>query len=161
MIKAVFLAFLATAAAAIEDCGGGAGLFTITELSQDPPSSVGAGQNVSLTLKYTVSEGVTAGRVVKSVSYNFIPFQPTEEDLCINAPCPLTPGEHDGSTWYDWPSGISGYIDSKVEWYDLQNNLLLCIDSQLTSTGMKTNQTGQLVEYQSAHQVAFLRRGLL
>lgn len=155
MIKAAatFLALLATTSASITDCGGGAAAFKITELAQDPPSTVGTGQNVSLTLKYTVSEEVTAGRVVKSVTYNYIPFEPTEEDLCANAACPLTPGDHDGSTWYEWPSGVSGLIDSKVEWYDMKDNLLLCIDSQFTATGMKTNQTGQVVKY--------LRRGLL
>ncbi len=161
-----FLALLATATGSIEDCGGSSALFKITELAQDPPSTVATGQNVSLTLKYTVSEEVTAGRVVKSVTYNYIPFEPTEEDLCTNAACPLTPGDHDGSTWYDWPSGVSGLIGSKVEWYDLKDNLLLCIDSQLTATGMSrpplrgevckphpvggvkhTNQSGQIVKY--------------
>jgi hypothetical protein len=143
----VFLAALATATGTIEDCGGSSSLFKITDLSQDPPSTVGAGQNVSMTLKYSVSEEVTAGRVVKSVTYNYIPFDPTEEDLCTNAACPLMPGDHDGSTWYLWPSGVSGLIDSKVEWYDLKGNLLLCVDSMLTSTGMKNNQTGQVVKY--------------
>ncbi len=143
----VFLAALVTTTSSIEDCGGSSAAFKITELAQDPPSTVGAGQNVSLTLKYSVSEEVTSGRVVKSVTYNYIPFEPTEEDLCTNAACPLTPGDHDGSTWYLWPSGVSGLIDSKVEWYDLKGNLLLCIDSALTATGMKMNHSGQIVKY--------------
>ena len=93
-------------------------------------------------------EKVIGGRAVTSITYNYLPFQPTEEDLCINTECPITPGEHDGSTWYEWPSGLSGVVVSKVEWHDLSNNLLLCIESKLTATGMKnTNQSGQLAKY--------------
>ena len=149
MIKALAIAaVLATASASIKDCGGDKALYKITELSQDPPSSVATGQNVSLTLKYIVSDMVIGGRVVTSVTYNYLPLQPTEENLCINTECPITPGEHDGSTWYEWPSGVSGVVASKVQLYDLSNNLLLCIDSKLTATGMKsTNQSGQIAKY--------------
>lgn len=143
----LFLSLLSAVVASVTDCGGSSALFKITDLSQDPLSTVGVGQNVSLTLKYSVSEEVSAGRVVKSVTYNYIPFDPTEEDLCTNAECPLMPGDHDGSTWYEWPSGLSGLIDSKVEWYDTKNTLLLCIDSTLTATGMKMNHSGQVVKY--------------
>ena len=146
MIVTIALALLATASASIEDCGGSSAVFKITDLAQDPVSTVSAGQNVSLTLKYTVPQEVTGGRVVKSVMYNYIPFAPTEEDLCTNAACPLTPGDHDGSTWYVWPSGASGLIDSKVEWYDLKDTLLLCIDSQLSAT-MKKNYSTEITLY--------------
>lgn len=149
MIKALAIAaVLATASATIKDCGGDKALYKITELSQDPPSSVATGQNVSLTLKYIVPDMVIGGRVVTSVTYNYLPLKPTEENLCINTECPITPGEHDGSTWYEWPSGVSGVVVSKVQLYDLSNNLLLCIDSKLTATGMKsTNQSGQIAKY--------------
>jgi hypothetical protein len=149
MIKALALVTLLTfASAAIKDCGSDTALFKITELTQDPPSSVATGQNLSLTLKYTVPEKVIGGRSITSITYNYLPFKPTEEDLCINTECPITPGEHDGSTWYEWPSGLSGVVVSKVEWHDLSNNLLLCIESKLTATGMKnTNQSGQLAKY--------------
>lgn len=139
---------LAVASASIEDCGKGNTLFTITDLSQNPPSSVATSQNVSLLLTYTVPSIVTGGTVIKSLTYNYIPFSPTEEDLCRNAECPLEPGEQDGSTWYEWPSGLSGSVESKVEWYDTNNNYLLCIESKLVSTGMKrTNVSGQLVPF--------------
>jgi len=149
MIKALALVTLLTfASAAIKDCGSDTALFKITELTQDPPSSVATGQNLSLTLKYTVPEKVIGGRSITSITYNYLPFKPTEEDLCINTECPITPGEHDGSTWYEWPSGLSGVVVSKVAWHDLSNNLLLCIESKLTATGMKnTNQSGQVAKY--------------
>ncbi len=125
----------AVAHATITDCGAGAALFTITELSQDPPTTVTANQNVSLTLKYSAPEEITAGTATTSVTLNFIPFSPTVEDLCVKAACPITVGEHDGSSWGLFPSGVSGTLVSKVEWKDTSGRLLLCIQSKLSAAG--------------------------
>jgi hypothetical protein len=128
------LALIGAASATISDCGAGKSLFTITELSQDPPNTVKAGDNVSLTLLYSASEEITAGTATKSITLNFIPFAPTTEDLCANTACPITVGDHDGSSWYEWPAGVSGTVVSKVVWEDNQGRQLLCIQSKFSST---------------------------
>ena len=128
-----FLTSLTAAFAAIKDCGQSP-LFTITELSQIPADSISAGQNLSLTLKYTAPEEIAAGTVTKSITLNFIPFAPTEEDLCANAACPITVGEHDGSSWSLFPSGVSGTLVSKVVWEDTQGRELLCVQSSLKAS---------------------------
>lgn len=126
----LFAALAAFAAATISDCGAGKSLFTITELSQSPADTVSAGENTTLTLLYTAPEEIPAGTATKSVTLNFIPFSPTVEDLCANAPCPITVGDHDGSSWYLFPSGVSGTLVSKVVWADDQGRQLLCIQSK-------------------------------
>ena len=116
--------------AGIKDCGVSP-LFKITELAQDPVDRISGGQNLSLTLKYSASEEIPAGKVTKSITLNFIPFSPTTEDLCVNAPCPITVGDHDGSSWSLFPSGVSGTLVSKVVWADTQGRELLCVQSTL------------------------------
>ena len=117
----------------IKDCGVSS-LFKITELSQDPPDSVVANQNLSMVLKYSVPEEVISGTATKSITLNFIPFSPTVEDLCINAPCPITVGDHDGSSSFPFPTGVSGTLVSKVEWKDDKGRQLLCIQSTVKAS---------------------------
>jgi len=119
--------------ASIKDCGTGS-LFKITELSQDPPDSIKANENLHMTLKYSVPSEVISGTATKTITLNYIPFSPTVEDLCINAPCPITVGDHDGSTTYPFPSGVSGTLVSKVEWKDDKGRQLLCIQSTLKAS---------------------------
>ena len=146
----------ASASAEIADCGPGA--FTITDLSQDPPSTISAGQNVTLTLKYDSFQTVTAGTAKTSLSWNFIPFEPTVEDLCTKIVCPLEPGSHDGSATSTFPSGTTGYIESIVQWFDDLGNLLLCIKSTLTATNAPVKHQHNI----SAKQISIWhpRRGL-
>ena len=119
--------------ASIKDCGTGS-LFKITELSQSPPDSIKANENLHMTLKYSAPEEIISGTATKTVTLNFIPFSPTVEDLCANAPCPITVGDHDGSTSYPFPAGISGTVVSKVEWKDDKGRQLLCVQSTLKAT---------------------------
>ena len=130
MFRLLALGFLATAMAGVKDCGVDP-LFKITELAQDPVDRISGGQNLSLTLKYSAPDEIPAGTVTKSITLNFIPFSPTKEDLCVNAPCPITIGEHDGSSWSLFPSGVSGTLVSKVVWADTQGRELLCVQSTL------------------------------
>ncbi len=119
------------AGATISNCGVNP-LFTITELGQSPLTKVTAGQNVSLTLKYTSYAPVDAGTVTTAVTYNFIPFQPTVTDLCTSVACPLAPGDHDGSSSLATPAGISGSVVSTITWNDQHGAQLLCITSRLS-----------------------------
>ena len=138
------LALITLVSGSITDCGAGQGIFTITDLKMDPPSSVAANQNVSLVLKYTSPVLVTGGTAKTAITLNFIPFQPSSEDLCTKVFCPVQVGQHDASSFYIFPSGVSGRIITEIRWFDLTGRLLLCIKSILTATGMNHNRTGSL-----------------
>ena len=132
------LSFLAIpfVSANVRDCGKETTLFKITELSQSPIDKIKAGENLTLTLKYEVPYEITAGTVETSVSLNFIPVGSSTEDLCTTVACPLESGIHDGSTWASFPSGVSGTLVSKVNWYDEHHNNLLCIESTIKATSL-------------------------
>lgn len=129
----LILSVFSTVLASVKDCGVNP-LFTITELSQQPDTSIVANQNLSLTLKYSSPEEISAGSATKTLTLNFIPFSPTTEDLCVNAPCPITVGDHDGSSWSLFPAGVSGTLVSKVVWSDTQGRELLCVQSTLKAS---------------------------
>jgi hypothetical protein len=131
--KILCVTLFSYAMAGMKNCGVNP-LFTITELSQDPVDTIMANQNLSLTLKYMSPEEITSGSVKKSITLNFIPFSPTTEDLCANTQCPITIGEHDGSSWSLFPSGVSGTLVSKVVWNDAQGRELLCVQSSLKAS---------------------------
>ena len=102
-------------------------LFTIDTLTLSPADTIMACQNVSLGLIYTSPESVTSGTATTSITYNFLPIEPTVDDLCLSIPCPLDPGTHDGSTTYPFPQGLSGTIVTTIVWADSNNTQLLCI----------------------------------
>lgn len=143
--KLLSLSLFTYAFAVVKDCGKNP-LFTITELRQDPPTTISANQNLSLTLKYSTPEEITAGTVTKSITLNFIPFSPTTEDLCANAHCPITVGEHDGSSWSIFPSGVSGTLVSKILWNDDSGRELLCLQSSLSvSSNLRGNSKALII----------------
>jgi len=71
---------------------------------------------------------VNAGTAKYSFSFNGIPFAPTTEDLCSDVACPLLPGPYTNTTTSVFPSGVSGKVTTKIEWFDTANNRLLCAD---------------------------------
>lgn len=131
----LFLALLGTVSSwfttqtKISDCGGGKSLFSIKALSLAPAQPV-AGENVSLHLEYTVPNGltVTGGEARYAVTYNFIPLTPTVEPLCRNIPCPLSTGSYSNTTYMLWPSGLSGSLNTKITWVDVNARQLLCVN---------------------------------
>ena len=127
--------YAASTSASITDCGAGTSVFTITELSMDPPDNVAAGQNVSLTLKYKTPVEVDGGKVTTALSLNGIPFPSSDSDLCASAPCPITVGEHDGSSWSLFPSGVSGKVQTTITWADnTTGQVFLCVKAVLRSS---------------------------
>lgn len=112
----------------VKDCGGGMSIFTVNSVSLTPPNPT-PGQDVGLTLDYTVPPGmyVTNGQVEYAITYNFIPFAPSYEPLCANVPCPLTPNTYKNTSFSKWPTGLSGSVTTKMSWLDLDENLLLCV----------------------------------
>ena len=123
--------------AAVSNCGKNA-LFTIIELSQTPSDSISAGENLTLTLKYTTSIEITGGTAKTSISLNYLPFAPTSEPLCLNTPCPMVQGIiYDGSVSDVFPGGVSGTLITTISWTDPVGAQLLCIRSTIQATGFK------------------------
>lgn len=118
---------LFTALSSVTDCGQGKSLFTINEQGFSPEPPV-PNENATLWIDYTVPDGVSidSGKCKYSFSLNGIPFPATNEDLCTQVECPLTTGTYNLSSTSTWPSGLSGKIVTKIEWFDSQNTLLLC-----------------------------------
>jgi hypothetical protein len=134
------LAFLAFADSKVSDCTkASASRFTVQSLSLTPPDQVSPGENVTLSLIYTNPTLVTDGTVTTSVTYNFIPLTPTVEPLCKSVSCPLEPGQHDGGVSYNFPTGLSGSVVTKIVWTvaDIQ---VLCL--QLTLKALQPRRFG-------------------
>jgi hypothetical protein len=111
----------------VADCGAGKSIFQIVDQSFNPEPPV-ACQPYDYWFYYQVPDGVTvdAGTAKYSLSLNGIPFTPSTEDLCSQTVCPKTAGYHNESSTDTWPSGVSGKVVTKLEWFDTNGNLLLC-----------------------------------
>ena len=123
--------FFSLTSSEVTNCGVGKSIFQIQEQSFSPEPPV-ANQPYDYWFTYIVPDGVEvdAGTAKYSLSLNGIPFTPSTEDLCTQTACPKVAGFYNESSSDTWPSGISGKVVSKLEWYDANNNLLLC--SQVT-----------------------------
>jgi hypothetical protein len=130
----LFTALVATLAIlnatnSVTDCSKGTSVFKFTGGSLLPDPVV-PGQDSSITLNLEIPAGtnVDAGTAKYSFSFNGIPFAPTTEDLCSDVACPLLPGPYTNTTTSVFPSGVSGKVTTKIEWFDVANNRLLCAD---------------------------------
>ena len=130
----LFTALVATiailnASNSVTDCSKGTSVFKFTGGSLLPDPVV-PGQDSSITLNLEIPPGtnVNAGTAKYSFSFNGIPFAPTTEDLCSDVACPLLPGPYTNTTTSVFPSGVSGKVTTKIEWFDVANNRLLCVD---------------------------------
>jgi hypothetical protein len=117
-----------SASAAITDCSAGLSMFKLTKLALTPDPPI-ADQSVLMTVLFdnpgpTINEGTVTTRV----TLNGLPFSPTSEPLCSNTLCPLTFGPNDRSATSTWPAGVKGRLISRIEWTDVFNELLLCIE---------------------------------
>lgn len=126
-----FFSALASVSATLKDCGAGVSLFTLHDQGFSPEPPV-PGENATLWFYYEVPENtnINDGSAEYSFSLNGIPFTPTVDPLCTQVACPLVTGIYNLSSTSTWPTGVSGKIVSKISWYDLADNLLLC--SELT-----------------------------
>ena len=121
------LLFIALSSATVTDCGAGKSVFQILEQSFSPEPPI-AGQLYDYWFTYQVPEGVTvdAGTVKYSLTLNGIPFTPSTDDLCTQTVCPKVAGFYNESSTDTWPSGFSGKIVTKLEWFDATGAQLLC-----------------------------------
>ena len=138
-VRTLFASLLALsfAHAEIKDCGGGKSVFKLTELAFTP-ANPSVGVDTVMTVKFNnPGPEINDGTVSTSISWNYIPFEPSTEALCTNTQCPLATGANDRSTSSPWPD-ISGFVQSHIEWVDVSGNLLLCIDLDV-STALKNS----------------------
>jgi hypothetical protein len=110
-----------------KDCAPGKSMFAFNSAIVTPVPPI-AGVNFTVDLDFTVPEGVTinSGTAVYTTTYNFIPLSPTTEDLCTNTACPIMAGPHTQSSTSLFPSGLSGSITIKTQWFDDVKTNLLC-----------------------------------
>ncbi len=126
MFTIILLYFLSYACGQVSDCNDHS-IFRINSQDFQPNPPV-VGENATLWIDYTVPEGISidAGTAKYSVSFNGIPFSPTEEDLCSQIDCPQVPGNYNITSSSIWNGGISGKVVSTIQWYDQKNTELLC-----------------------------------
>jgi hypothetical protein len=131
LFGALLFSMITSGLSTLRDCSSGNGLFTMISQGFSPEPPV-PGQDVTLWFYYQVPDGltVTAGTAKYSFTFNGIPFSPTVEDLCTQVDCPLLPGIFNLTSTSQFPSGVSGKITSKIQWYNEDGSLLLC--SELT-----------------------------
>lgn len=124
------LAALGFASSTITDCGKGATKFLIDGLAYWPDPPV-PGQNGTLSFLYTVPDGsdpITDGTAKYSLALNGIPFPATTDPLCDDVSCPIVPGTFNLTSTSEFPTGVSGKITTKIQWYDTSKTELLCVD---------------------------------
>ena len=130
LFKALYTVIaLLNATNSVTDCSKGTSVFKFTGGSLLPDPVI-PGQDSSITLNAEIPPGtnINGGTAKYSFSFNGIPFAPTTEDLCSDVACPLLPGPYTNTTTSVFPSGVSGKVTTKIEWFDTANNRLLCVD---------------------------------
>lgn len=134
-----FVGSIALSSASVKDCNPSS-YFAIKKLEffPDPPI---INENATLYTEfynpgYPMSEGIA----VTSLVYNFIPFEPTTEQLCNTEACPIEPGITLQTNTFPWPD-LSGFVEMKLEWFGTDGTSLLCIDIN-TQSGYKMLRGG-------------------
>jgi hypothetical protein len=119
-----------------KSCGDTTDLCNNLVLSVDPKLPQ---DNYSLYLGCDLNTLVTGGTSVYSITFNGIPFSPTTNDLCTeinssNTTCPLNVGYYYSKSDGQIPTGISGKVVIKNQWYDISNNRILCMEFTIKTT---------------------------
>jgi len=123
----VFAAMVRPVTPSVSDCSNGASLFKLTSMSFAPDPTV-PGVNSTLLLDMNVPSTVTNGTATYATSYNFIPLTPTVDPLCyVTVDCPIQVGTLTTRSSYPIPTGLSGSLQIRISWKDLDGNLLLCV----------------------------------
>ena len=124
------IAGLLGASAIIKDCGKSSYLAKYVSGSLDPVTPI-PGQNLTVTVNYDMREiTVTGGTVTYDYSWNYIPFEPTVDDLCSQTFCPKEAlMSYTETSTSVFPMDVSGYIVSTFEWADQNGNPVLCVET--------------------------------
>lgn len=113
----------------VKNCGINTDLVQNLLLSVDPtiPQT-----DYTLYVSGDLSKDVTGGTSKYDITYNFIPFSPTIYDLCTeiknsNITCPLNVGHIGLQSKGTVPTGVSGTVTIKNQWFDLDGVRILCM----------------------------------
>jgi hypothetical protein len=113
----------------LKSCGNSADIAQNLFLDIDPKLPQ---DNYVLYLNSDISKDITGGLSQYDVTYNFIPLSPSTNDLCgeianSNITCPLQKGyialQSNGSV----PTGLSGTVVIKNQWFDETGARILCM----------------------------------
>jgi hypothetical protein len=123
------------ASVTVKDCSSGTSVFRVVALSFAPDAPVG-GQNGTLHSVYDVPAEYTAGTARYSCSINGLPVYDESFDICTQTTCPIVVGTHDDYSTSEVPS-VSGRVSCKIEWTDLGDKQLLCIQTIMTLSSVE------------------------
>ncbi len=134
------IALLTGAVSTVKNCDP-ASRFSLDDISFDPATPV-AGQEATLSITFTnPGAPVETGTAKTSVSLNYIPLSPTEEPLCDNTDCPIVTGTKSQKSTSVWPSGVTGLVVTKIQWFDPDGASLLCMQINVNSNEIQFNST--------------------
>jgi hypothetical protein len=137
MFRCLFLLVSTFQAAfgSIQNCGKDTSLFQITDLSLTPDPPV-KGKEVELAVTFNnPGFSVVSGTCESTVTLNFVQFPESIKPLCESTLCPLDMGDNKRIAKSIWPDNVSGFIKSKLEWFNDKNEQLLCIELTAKITG--------------------------
>ena len=113
----------------LKSCGDSTDIAQNIQLDIDPklPQT-----DYTLYLDADLSKEVTKGTSTYDITLNYIPFQPTVNDLCTevansNITCPLLQGPLAMQSKGSIPTGVSGIIVIKNEWKNDVDERILCM----------------------------------
>lgn len=120
-----YLLCLSTVAALFTDCAPGTGAFHIDELFAQPNDIVQRGQSVTFRLAYTVPQGlyVPSAHVALTMTVNNYVLPARRSEYAKNQ---IFPGQHNYTTTFAIPLGVSGRILAVANFYNVSGEQLMC-----------------------------------
>ena len=125
----VSVAFSKVSSFTLKSCGDLTDIAQNVQLDIDPklPQT-----DYTLYIDADFSKEVTKGTSTYDITLNYIPFQPTVNDLCTevansNITCPLVQGPLAMQSKGSIPNGVSGIIVIKNEWKNDVDERILCM----------------------------------
>ena len=120
-----FLLCLSTAAALFTDCAHGTGAFHIDELSARPNDIVQRGQSVTFHLVYTVPQGlyIPSANVAMTMTVDNYVMPIRRSAYAHNS---IFAGQHNYTTRFAIPLGVSGRIRAVANFYNVSGEQLMC-----------------------------------
>ena len=113
----------------VKNCGTNTDLIQNLFLSVEP---VLPQIDYTLYISGDLSKQINDGTSKYDITYNFIPLTPTINDLCTeiknsNITCPLNVGYIGLQSKGTVPTGLSGSITIKNQWFDSEGVRILCM----------------------------------
>jgi len=143
------LSVISVAAASIVDCGS----TWPAHFAVDPPATVGAGQNVSMTATFDVPIGtplITDGKIQIYGVASYLFEMEMVYSMCTYLTCPLTAGTYAWSWVEPFPADISGQIQMTFRLGPEvagKQKPWLCLRWTAYATGSPSNATNSAIKW--------------